>query len=73
MTLPLVLSFDHRECDAGVDLHLPLRDGTSLEMLRQRHQPSCPICGQPMQYVGFRFSRSNVSPSKSLDDQGGES
>lgn len=55
MTLPITLSFECRECDTGVDLRLPLRDGTSHEMLRQRHHPSCPICARMMQYVGFRL------------------
>jgi hypothetical protein len=53
------LMFEHPACDdVVVDIHLPLPDPIeeSAEAMADRVRPACPICKQPMRYVGWGFS-----------------
>ena len=55
----IILSFDHRTCDASVDINLPMPDpiNVSAEEQADRVCPACPICKAPMRYIGFSFSK----------------
>lgn len=57
------LSFEHSTlCGVGtVDIYVPLPEPIveSIERIAARVCPTCPICKQPMQYVGFLFENAD--------------
>ena len=52
MSCRILLAFEHATCDIGVDVHVPLSKENS-EVLADRVRPACPICKEPMIYIGF--------------------
>jgi hypothetical protein len=62
----LTLAFEHPTCD--VDVHFPLLDpiAEGAAAMADRCRPSCPICTEPMWYVGFSFAESEALPCQPL-------
>lgn len=59
MSRRITLVFEHPACgEVGTDVHLPLPNPIteSAEAMAARVCPACPLCKQPMSYVGFSFA-----------------
>jgi len=57
MSRRIVLGFTHATCDVDVDVTVPLPDPIQegADAMATRCRPACPICKEPMQYVGFNL------------------
>lgn len=53
----IVLCFEHSTCAVLVDITLPLPDPIveGAETMADRIRPTCPICKNPTDYIGFCF------------------
>jgi hypothetical protein len=67
MSNRIMLMFEHPACgEIVVDLHLPLPEPIveSADAMGERLRPACPICKQPMRYVGFSYDEEMVLHDK---------
>jgi len=58
MTRRIQLMFEHPTCNVVVDVHIPLPEPIEEghDAMAVRVRPACPLCKQPMRYVGWSFS-----------------
>ncbi len=71
MSHRIMLMFEHPTCnDVVVDVHLPLPDPITenIDTIAARVKPACPICKEPMHYIGWGFSDTGKEEDKAEEN-----
>lgn len=69
----ITLVFSHPPCHGvRVDVCLPLPDPVEegAEAMAGRVCPACPLCKEPMRYVGFHFGDEDPAPNRPFPGSG---